>query len=637
MKKFAIAVLALAVLAVGMAMADRPVNQPKSIYDNSIKNSLTLVCPRIEDAEYKKYSLIGGSNFPQIDHKIYINALDVDTTNSKIKNLGLSYELTAIKRGIRAEFQIPFILNEDSKVRLFSIPGTTVTWFPEIPPEEPPPTPPSQIYPLNYTHYILATNNQINLPSSEYIYGPVRSNNYIVFNGETNDVIISRKKVTYNGIFKFIHNENGKEVTYYVDFSDWSSEYETWLPISPIPGPDSGIVLNSENKVKISKDNEKITDADGVERYKSWFIDLNADGDYDDEDKIFLYYTNKDLPLTDPNATDSLINQAKQEIYNSTSGTSYNISAPNEGYVEVDLQNNVLKYRFNGKGGWVSLPISSDPGTVMYINGEVYFKGGGFLDGKLTIYATGDVHFEGGPVRYKDTPKSNNDGDYPNDTSNIDMLGIITPGKVYMTNNSSNSMKIDVNIITGSGIVSDKNHPNKTKIQGSMTFYDTYTGEYRYELLNFDYNLFVTRPPMFPMLDLPCPTPPVLISPAYGVTGVQLKPTFKWKPSFGAPPITYELKIATDSAFSNIIFDQNVGNKTTYTLDFDLDSNTIYYWEVIASNNDCRDESVVFYFKTQKDSNEEQTEKEINDLPISGQVIETYFSRRLWREMVNPP
>jgi len=609
---------------------------PKSIYYNSIKNSLSLVCPRVVDAEYNKYSLVGGSNFPQIDHKIYVNALDIDITNSKIKNIGLSYELTAVKRGIRAEFQIPFILNESSKVRLFSMPGTTVTWFPEPQPDKPT-FPPSQIYPLNYTHYILATNNQINLPSSEHIYGPVRSNNFINFYGETNDVIISRRKITYNGIFKFINKEDKKEVTYYVDFSNWDSESETYLPISPIPGPNSGITLNSENKVKISKDNIKVIDADGVERSKTWFIDLNANGIYDNNDKIFLYYTNEDLPLTDPNATDSLINQAKQEIYNSTSGTPYNVSVPNNGYVEVDLQNDVLKYRINGKGNWVSLPISSNPGTVMYIDGEVYFKGGGFLDGKLTIYATGDVHFEGGPVRYKDSPKSNNDQDYPNDTTDIDMLGIITPGKVYMNNNSSNSMKVDVNIITGSGIVSNKNHPNKIKIQGSMTFYDTYTGEYRYELLNFDYNLFVTRPPMFPMLNMPCPTPSVLISPTYGVTGVPLKPTFKWKPSFGAPPITYTLQISTDENFSNIIYNQNVGNNTTYTLNFDLNLDTTYYWRVKASNNVCDDYSATFYFKTQKDPDDEITEKIISDMPIYGQVVECYFSRRLWREMANPP
>ncbi len=609
---------------------------PKSIYDNSIKNSLSLVCPRVVDAEYNKYSLVGGSNFPQIDHKIYVNALDIDITNSKIKNIGLSYELTAVKRGIRAEFQIPFILNESSKVRLFSMPGTTVTWFPETQPDKPT-LPPSQIYPLNYTHYILATNNQINLPSSEHIYGPVRSNNFINFYGETNDVIISRRKITYNGIFKFINKEDKKEVTYYVDFSNWDSESETYLPISPIPGPNSGITLNSENKVKISKDNIKVIDADGVERSKTWFIDLNANGIYDNNDKIFLYYTNEDLPLTDPNATDSLINQAKQEIYNSTSGTPYNVSVPNNGYLEVDLQNDVLKYRINGKGNWVSLPISSNPGTVMYIDGEVYFKGGGFLDGKLTIYATGDVHFEGGPVRYKDSPKSNNDQDYPNDTTDIDMLGIITPGNVYMNNNSSNSMKVDVNIITGSGIVSNKNHPNKIKIQGSMTFYDTYTGEYRYELLNFDYNLFVTRPPMFPMLDMPCPTPPVLVSPTYGVINVPLKPTFIWKPSFGAPPITYTLQISTDENFSNIIYSQNVGNNTTYTLDFDLNLDTTYYWRVIASNNVCGDYSATFYFKTQKSLDDEITEKIISDMPIYGQVVECYFSRRLWREMANPP
>jgi hypothetical protein len=353
---------------------------------------------------------------------------------------------------------------------------------------------------------------------------------------------------------------------------------------------------------------------------------------------LFLYYTNEAIPLTDPNASNSLINQAKNEILQQTQGTPYYVTAPNNGYVEIDVQNSVVKYRINGTGGWTTLDISSNPGTVMYIDGEVYFKGGGFLDGKLTIYATKDVHFEGGPVRYRDNPKSYNDGNLPTETDSIDMLGVITPGKVYLTNNSSNSMKIDVNILTGSGIVSDKNNPNKIKVQGSMSFYNTYTGEYRYELLNFDYNLFVTRPPSFPLLDLPCPSPPILISPSYAVSGVPLTPTFVWGPSFGMPPINYTLEIATDENFNNIIFQQNVGSVTNYTLPSGiLSSNTIYYWRVRASNNSCNDISVTFYFKTQANENDLITQKVIQGDTIGGRVVEAYFSRRLWREMVSPP
>ncbi|MCX8095753.1 MAG: hypothetical protein N3D74_06165 [Caldisericia bacterium] len=601
---------------------------PYSVY-NTIKTYFDLVWPREEDAEYKKYPLKGsGSNvYPQINKKIYVNALDVDKTNGNLKTAGYSYQINTIRRAIRAEFQIPFIIGEqEPSVTLFRIPGTTVRWNPDetLPP---PPDPPSQIYVANYTHYLIATNNDITLPSSEFIYGPVRTNNRVNFYGTTNDVIIARKYVDYKGKFKFIYNG----IEYIVNFSTWSPQNPTQLPITP--------PLNGSNTVGIRKSIETIIDQDGIERAKNWYIDVNGDNQYTQGvDKIFLVYTNNSIPLTDPNASNSLINQAKQEILSKTQGTPYYVVAPNNGYIEVDVQNNTLKYRVNGKGGWESLNISSNPGSVMYVVGDVYFKGGGFLDGKLTIYATGDVHFEGGPVRYRDDPKSINDWNFPSDTTNIDMLGIITPKKVYLTNNSSNSMKVDVNILAGGGIVSDKNNPNKIKIQGSIAFYDTYTGEYRYELLNFDYNLFVTRPPSFPLLNMPCPTPPVLVSPDYGITGVSLKPTFVWKNSFGAPPITYTIQIATDGNFNNIIFSQNVGSNTTFTLSQNiLNQDTIYYWRVRATNNSCSDVSAIFYFRTQKNQNDQPTEFTISDKFIAGKVLEAYFSRRLWREMANPP
>ncbi|MBC7195349.1 MAG: hypothetical protein H5U37_06815, partial [Caldisericia bacterium] len=176
---------------------------PKTTYE-AIKNYLALVCPREEDAEYKKYPLKGTSNsYPQINEKIYINALDVDKTNQNLKEAGYSIELTPIKRGIRAEFQIPFIIGENEpEVNLFTIPGTVVRWTPSGE-DLPPPPPPSQIYPYNYPYYIIATNNNITLPSSEHIYGPVRTNNRVYFYGETNDVIIARREVDYKGKFKF--------------------------------------------------------------------------------------------------------------------------------------------------------------------------------------------------------------------------------------------------------------------------------------------------------------------------------------------------------------------------------------------------------------------------------------------------
>lgn len=600
----------------------------KNIYD-TIKTYFDLVWPREEDAEYKKYTLITdiSGGYPKINKKLFVNALDIDKTNENLTRAGYSIQINPIRRAIRAEFQIPFIIGDnESGIVLFRIPGTIVRWNPE---ENLPevPDPPQQIYVTNYTHYLIATNNNITLPSSEHIYGPVRTNNRVYFYGVTNDVIIARRYVDYRGKYKFIYN--GTEYT--VDFTNWNNQIPTNLPITP--------PLNNRNTVAIRRSNQIITDMDNIDRARYWYIDVNNDNTYTEGvDRVFLTYTNEQIPLTDPNANNSLINQAKNEILQQTQGTPYYVVAPNNGFIEVDIQNDKLKYRVNGKGGWTTLEIDSNTGTVMYVDGDVYFKGGGFLDGKLTIYATGDVHFEGGPVRYRNNPKSYNDWNFPKNTDDIDMLGIITPKKVYLTNNSSNSMKIDVNILAGGGIVSNKNNPNKIKIQGSIAFYDTYTGEYRYELLNFDYNLFVTRPPSFPLLNMPCPTPPVLVSPSYGVINVPLNPTFVWKPSYGTPPITYTIQIATDSNFNNIIFSQNVGSNTSYTLTQNiLSTNTVYYWRVLATNNTCSDTSVIFYFKTQTNPEDEITQFIIEDKNILGKVVEAYFSRRLWREMANPP
>jgi len=597
-------------------------NKPISYdYYESIKNSLTLICPKPRDAEHQNY---------------YVNALNIDETNIKLKNLPSEYYLTPVKRGIRAEFLIPYIKNDFFNLNLIA--GNIILHSSESPPPEDESSEPSEIppqIPIIYPYYIIGTQEDLSLPTyqfiAEYIYGPVRTNGSIKFNGTSTDVMIARDNIEYKGKYIFTYNDG---TTYTVDFSEWDQTLNTQVPISPH--------FNGKNQVYIRKTEVEI---DTGISFDFCYIDLNNNNTYDSADRIVFGIAKGDenyLPLNDnpTNPNDSLIDQARNKIYQETVGTNRNISNPN-GYVEIDFQKNVVKYRKNGKGGWESITIPSE-GLTLYVDSEVYFKGGGFLDGKVTVYSTKDVHFEGGPLRYKDSIKTTNDGNYPSDPTDIDMLGIITPGKVIMKNNSSNSMILDANILCGSGIETDKNKPNKIKINGSLTFYDTYTGEYRLETLTFDYNLLATRPPDFPLvwnLNQAASTP-ILKSPKKGLKNVSLKPTLSWYPSFGELPITYNVQVFTNLNDEPLLNLNNITN--TYvdvTLPYD---NTWYYWKVQASNiYGTSYWSDIWYFKTldidDEATAETYTTQILNNFNIQGTVIDIYFSRRLWREMVNPP
>ncbi len=69
---------------------------------------------------------------------------------------------------------------------------------------------------------------------------------------------------------------------------------------------------------------------------------------------------------------------------------------------------------------------------------------------------------------------------------------------------------------------------------------------------------------------------PTLQSPVDGASDVDLNPTFTWTVDGAAT--SYRLQIATDNLFSNLVFNQNVGNVTTYSVA--LQPGTQYYWHV---------------------------------------------------------
>jgi hypothetical protein len=77
------------------------------------------------------------------------------------------------------------------------------------------------------------------------------------------------------------------------------------------------------------------------------------------------------------------------------------------------------------------------------------------------------------------------------------------------------------------------------------------------------------------------PSPPILVSPSNGDTGVSVTLTLSWENSRTAD--SYRLQVSTNSAFSNLIADQS--NITASSLDLSgLAYKTQFYWRVNASN-----------------------------------------------------
>lgn len=74
---------------------------------------------------------------------------------------------------------------------------------------------------------------------------------------------------------------------------------------------------------------------------------------------------------------------------------------------------------------------------------------------------------------------------------------------------------------------------------------------------------------------------PVLASPLNNATGVSTSPTLNWSASSGAT--SYRLQVATDSGFSNIVFDPSGVTGTSQPVS-GLLNNTLYYWRVNATN-----------------------------------------------------
>lgn len=84
------------------------------------------------------------------------------------------------------------------------------------------------------------------------------------------------------------------------------------------------------------------------------------------------------------------------------------------------------------------------------------------------------------------------------------------------------------------------------------------------------------------LTDANAPDAPILSAPTNSATGLSTTPTFSW----GAANLadTYQLIIASDAGYSNIIINESGLTGTSYTPSTPLDTNTMYYWKVIAIN-----------------------------------------------------
>ena len=105
-------------------------------------------------------------------------------------------------------------------------------------------------------------------------------------------------------------------------------------------------------------------------------------------------------------------------------------------------------------------------------------------------------------------------------------------------------------------------------------------GSYSIDIVGASRNSIVTSTVELNIFDS-IPGSVTLVTPLDGRTNVSITPDFEW--SVATQVSTYTLEIATDSGFSNVV-NSAVVDSTSYTLGIDLNTSTVYYWRVKASN-----------------------------------------------------
>lgn len=90
-----------------------------------------------------------------------------------------------------------------------------------------------------------------------------------------------------------------------------------------------------------------------------------------------------------------------------------------------------------------------------------------------------------------------------------------------------------------------------------------------------------------------------LVSPANGASSVSTGPLLSWSAASSGGPTGYLVEVATDNAFTDIVFTQDVQDATSVQVAPPLANSTDYFWRVTAGNA-CGDAaaSPVFSFRT---------------------------------------
>ena len=89
------------------------------------------------------------------------------------------------------------------------------------------------------------------------------------------------------------------------------------------------------------------------------------------------------------------------------------------------------------------------------------------------------------------------------------------------------------------------------------------------------------------------------IKPADASTDVEVYPTFEWEPTSDLEN-TLEISSTADFATADILSEVWTGG--SYSLSFDLDESTTYYWRVVNLNDCGTSDSEIFSFTTVFDS-----------------------------------
>ena len=109
----------------------------------------------------------------------------------------------------------------------------------------------------------------------------------------------------------------------------------------------------------------------------------------------------------------------------------------------------------------------------------------------------------------------------------------------------------------------------------------------------------------------------LLAAPANNSTISTLTPTLGWTQIFGAP--SYRVQVATNSSFTNLVYDQSGITSTTWTTP-SLDYETSYYWRVRPVNDPCDVAvwSMIWQFTTPEEDSEppDPTKIGVNPVPI---------------------